>query len=568
MQYNESHLDFIQRLLAEEGIFYYFRHEEGKHSLVLTDLTQGSTPLEPNPLVEYHHASGGMIKRQFVSQFNWREVLRSNHVTQRDYCFTKPFYDQEHRSLLSTTHDGVNTPDYGRYDFHARYKEPAQGIPFTDYHLQAERADASQGRGIGNLIHFSAGVKFALNSYPIDFNNREYLLVSVSHTGTQPQVLEEASGEGATHYENSFSVIPDSTVSWRAPLWPKPVIHGSQMALVVGPENEEIYTDEYGRVKLHFPWDRYSKKDENSSCWIRVSQAWAGKNWGFMSVPRIGHEVIVDFIEGDPDQPIVIGRTYHAANPHPYPLPANKTQTGIKSRSSKGGNASNFNEIRFEDLKDQEQVYIHAEKNQDNIVEHDETTDVGHNRTENIGHDETIQIGNDRKEDVGNDETISIGNDRRENVGNNEVINIGHDQQTRIGHDQKRNIGNNRSSVIGKDDIVKIDNHKKLDVVGNQSIQTGGHLTHEVGGKSHLKAGEKISNRTTKFVLNAMDEAKFASSGATLVFDNAGITFKGKVTIKGNLSISGGGGGGAMQFLATINEGEPICEICEQMKNQ
>ena len=499
VQYNETHLGFIQRLLAEEGIFYYFRHEKGMHELVLTDFTQGSTPLKPVPTVEFHDTSGGMIKRQYISQFNWRETLRTNEVRQREYCFTVPKYDQDQTEKISTTPDGIKAPDYQKYQYHARYKHDSQGKPFTKYQVESQRADASQGGGSSNLTNFSAGRKFTLKEHTIDANNREYLLVSVSHSGTQPQALDGASGGGSTTYNNSFTVVADvATPSWRPPMLPKPVIHGSQIAHVVGPPGEEIYTDKYGRVKLYFPWDFRSTKDDKSSCWVRVSQAWAGKGWGFVSIPRIGQEVIVDYLEGDPDQPIVVGRTYHEGNMPPYSLPGNKTQTGLKSRSSKGGSAANFNEMRFEDLKGKEQVYIQAEKNQDNLVKNDETTDVWHDRTEHIGHDESITIDNDRTEVVHHDETITIDNDRTETVH--------HDEQIRI--------DNNRSKSIGVNESIDIGNNRDESVGNNESWSVGNNQNTSVGNSQSLKVGKKQSINIGKSKMETIGVSNMLSVGA------------------------------------------------------
>ncbi len=219
----------------------------------------------------------------------------------------------------------------------------------------------------------------------------------------------------------------DAAVPADARLTPKPFVQGPQTAVVVGPAGEEIYTDKYGRVKVQFHWDRDGKKDENSSCWIRVSQPWAGKSWGTIATPRIGQEVIVDFLEGDPDQPIITGRVYNAEQMPPYELPANKTQSGIKTRSSQGGAAANFNEIRFEDKKGAEQLFIHAEKNQDIEVENDETHWVGHDRKKTIDHDETTHVKHDRTETVDNNETITIhGNGPRRRQGRDD-----HDSQNR-----------------------------------------------------------------------------------------------------------------------------------------
>src|SRR5678816_2067559 len=199
---------------------------------------------------------------------------------------------------------------------------------------------------------------------------------------------------------------------------------------------DRIYTDKYGRVKVQFHWDRYGKQDQNSSCWIRVSSPWAGKAWGGISIPRIGQEVVVDFLEGDPDQPIIIGRVYNAEQMPPYALPANMTQSGVKSRSSKGGGAANFNELRFEDKKGEEQVFLHAEKNQDIEVEHDETHWVGHDRKKTIDNDETTHVKHDRTETVDNNETITIHGARTETVDKDESITIGGARTESVGKEK------------------------------------------------------------------------------------------------------------------------------------
>ena len=216
-------------------------------------------------------------------------------------------------------------------------------------------------------------------------------------------------------------------IPYRPPLTaPRPLIRGPQTAMVTGPAGEEIWTDKYGRVKVQFHWDREGKRDEKSSCWVRVSQAWAGPGFGGIHVPRIGQEVIVEFLEGDPDRPLVTGRVYNAQAMPPYGLPASATQSGIKSNSTKGGGGSN--ELRFEDKKGQEQVWLHAQKNEDIVVEND--------KTENVGHDETIGIGNDRTETVGHDETMTVANNRTRNVGVNETVTIGGNQH-RHGSDRR-----------------------------------------------------------------------------------------------------------------------------------
>ncbi|MCF6191213.1 MAG: hypothetical protein L3J51_12105 [Cocleimonas sp.] len=262
-----------------------------------------------------------------------------------------------------------------------------------------------------------------------------------------------------------------------------------------------------------------------------------------MAIPRIGQEVIVDFYEGNPDRPIITGRTYNDATKVPYPLPANKTRMTIKSKTHKG---TGYNELRFEDEKDQEEVYIHAQKDQNNVVEHDESTTVGNDRTENIG----------------NDETISIGHDRTESVGNDEIISIGHEQSNTIGNDQNNKIIRNRISHMGKDEIIKIDNHRKLDVFADQYQTTGGHHSHEVGGKSELKVGKKITHRTKVHQTSGSKKISLLGPSGTITIDSSGITLKGNVKIKGSLAITSGSPEAVGAWKAVANQGEAICWSC------
>jgi type VI secretion system secreted protein VgrG len=267
--------------------------------------------------------------------------------------------------------------------------------------------------GVSSVRHFIPGHTFDMKCVPATAPGKtfdgSYVLTSVRHQASQ--TLADSDQGSDASYENEFDCLSDTVKIRPGRVTPCPTIVGVQTAVVVGPAGEEIFVDEYGRVKVQFHWDRLGKRDENSSCWVRVSQGWAGEKWGMVTIPRIGQEVIVSFIEGNPDRPIITGRVYNGEQMPPYELPANKTQSGIKSRSSKGGSPANFNEIRFEDKKGEEEVYIHAEKNETIIVEND--------KSESVGHDESISIGNDRTEQVGHDETMSVGNNRSRTVGAN-----------------------------------------------------------------------------------------------------------------------------------------------------
>jgi type VI secretion system secreted protein VgrG len=313
--------------------------------------------------------------------------------------------------------------------------------------------------------------------------------------------------------------------------------------MVVGPAGDEIYTDKYGRVKVVFHWDRrgQEKKDENSSCWIRVSHPWAGKAWGGIAIPRIGQEVIVDFLEGDPDQPIITGRVYNAEQTVPYELPANMTQTGIKSRSSKSGTPDNFNEIRFEDKKGEEQVFIHAEKNQDIEVEKDETHWVGHDRTKTIDNDETTHVKHDRTETVDNNETITIKGNRSESVSKNETITIeknrtesvGDNETIDIGKDQSINVSGNKMLTIDKKESISVGDSRQDQVAKNEEISIGKNREVTIGENDTLQVSKKLS-------IQAGDQITLQTGSATITMKKDGtITIKGKdITIEGSGKIN------------------------------
>jgi type VI secretion system secreted protein VgrG len=276
----------------------------------------------------YNPLPGGSVKGTFINRFAVRERVRSTDLSQRDYTFKSPHFD------LETGHDAADSglsASYSLYDYPGRYKAHDVGKAFTRYRLERVRADASTGDGRTNTIHLSAGHKFTLLGHADPAQNVPWRLLSVTHRGTQPQASGAEAGEdGRTVYGAAFTVMPAAAL-YRPPRRRKPLVDGPQIATVVGPAGEEIYTDEHGRVKVQFPWDRYGTSDEHSSCWVRVSNNWSGGGWGHIAIPRIGHEVIVDFLEGDPDQPIITGRTYHAANRPPYVLPKNKTKMVIRS---------------------------------------------------------------------------------------------------------------------------------------------------------------------------------------------------------------------------------------------
>ncbi|WP_230941468.1 type VI secretion system tip protein TssI/VgrG [Burkholderia cepacia] len=471
VQAGDTDYDFIERILREEGFFYAFQHKADGHRLIHCDrlFIYGRQQGEP---VLYNPTPGGDQRQPCLRTFAYTENVRTARQVQRDYTFKSPRFPHEYpREGTDLDHQGRG---YARYDYPGRYKHEASGKAFTQDRLRGHRRDARIARVNGDDARLQPGTAFDLIGHPREDMNRGWRPVSIVHHGVQytSQAEEGADAQQGTHYRYEAVLVPDDA-EWRAEPLPRPRIDGPQPATVVGPEGEEIYTDAYGRVKVQFPWDREGKYDEHSSCWIQVAQNWAGATWGHMAIPRIGQEVIVVNLDGDPDQPLIIGRAYNRLQLPPYELPRHKTRMTIKSQTHKG---EGYNELRFEDEKDQEEIYVHAQKDQNIHVNHDETTFVGNDRSEQVEHDETIAIGNDRKETVGRDEQVTIGQDRRHDIGQDDFLSI----------------GRNHTIHTGKDRTEEVGNHRRDKTAANHTVDIGGHLKQRVAGHAELEAGQAI----------------------------------------------------------------------------
>jgi len=365
VQADETDFQYLQRLLAEEGFVYRFEHSEQNHQLILTDVIQtfgalsnGENQQEGNKAqpVLYQPKPAGDKPQPALRSFMYQEKVRTARQTQRDYTFKNPRYDQQQASIGKDM--PAQSTEYERYDYPGRYKQDAAGVPFTQTKLASLRRDAKMAIAIGDDARIEPGIAFELAGHPRKDLNTLWRPVKVQHSGKQHTSGEEeaANAQTSTSYEQTAQLIP-ATTEWKADIPAKPHLHGPEIAHVVGPEGEEIYTDEYGRVKVQFPWDRIGGFDEHSTCWIRVAQNWAGAGWGHIAIPRIGQEVIVDFLDGDPDQPIITGRTYDANHPTPYKLPALKTQQTVKSKEHKGGG---YNELLIDDTTGEIKTQLHS----------------------------------------------------------------------------------------------------------------------------------------------------------------------------------------------------------------
>ncbi|WP_368679006.1 type VI secretion system tip protein TssI/VgrG [Dickeya oryzae] len=449
VQYRESDLAFINRLAAEEGLFYFHEFEAGKHRVVFAD---DAGALTKGPELFFNLATQGLSEGAYVRRFRYAEAVSTAEVELKDYSFKTPAYGLSHKKTSNEL--AHQRESYQHFDYPGRFKQDPSGKAFTGYRLDALRAGAMTGAGESNAAELMPGGTFTLTEHPNPAFNLAWQVVAVTHSGQQPQALEEESGGEPTTLSNSFEVVK-ATTTWRAAMPYKPMVDGPQIATVVGPAGEEIYCDEFGRVKLQFPWDRYGASDDQSSCWVRVSQGWAGGQYGLIAIPRIGHEVVVSFLEGDPDQPIITGRTFHATNLSPYPLPTHRTRTTLRSKTHKG---QGFNELSFEDATDNEEIFIHAQKNMAIRVLNSKDERVDYNRTTSIGHDEELVIANNRKVTV-------EGNQDHKITGHNLTLTEGdHGIQVR---------GDLAQKVSG---VFSVDSN------GDLTLQSGNKLTLRVGG--------------------------------------------------------------------------------------
>jgi len=489
VQYRETDFNFLSRLLEQEGMYYFFEHEESKHTMVLADDPSAHKTQEGYESVPYY-APGGpdtLRERDHLQAWSYTKSVLPCSFATTDFDFETPRKPLAATETIARKHEQAQ---FEIFDYPAELSklDVDQSKLTAKIRIQELQASYMVARGRGDAVGLTPGCKFKLEKYPREDLNVEYLITDAQYT-LSSDAFEANGANVGDEFEIGITTIDAKTPFRPERRTPKPVVQGAQTAMVVGKSGEEIFTDKYGRVKVQFHWDRYGKRDENSSCWVRVAQAWAGKNWGSIHVPRIGQEVIVSFLEGDPDQPIITGRVYNGDSMPPYGLPGNATQSGIKSRSSKGGAEANFNEIRFEDKKGAEQLYIHAEKNQDVIVENDESQSIGHDRTESVGHDEKITVGNNRTESVGVDEAITIGANRKEQVGVNETINIGSNRTISVGASETASVVLQRTHSVGVNETISVGAAQEVSVGAMQAITVGANQTVNVGKNHSLSVG-------------------------------------------------------------------------------
>jgi type VI secretion system secreted protein VgrG len=464
VQYRETAFQFVSRLLEQEGIFYFFKHENGKHILVLGDAPSVHKPCPEQAKVMFERTGGPGVAREEDVIFTWRveQEFRSGKYAFTDYNFETPATRLD-TNVNSQINQGGNQR-FEIFDYPGEFETRDAGQKWADIRMEEEEAAHTVISGESVCRALVSGFKFELWGYERRDQNGNYVLTSIDHAAEEGGFYSGA-GSGESTYSNSFTAIP-AAVRFRPPrITPKHLVYGTQTAVVVGPSGEEIYCDKYGRIKVQFHWDRRGTLNQNSSCWVRVAQSWAGKGWGGMIIPRIGQEVVVAFLEGDPDCPIVVGTMYNAVQTVPYPLPDRQVVSTMRSSSSKGG--GNSNEIRLDDTKSKEQIYIHAAYNMDTLVENI--------RRETVGVDSHELIKGTQYEKTRGDRHVQVVGDLNQKVGQNASLNIGTNRQDKVGQNWAVDAGTEIHLKAGMNVVIESGTTLTLKVGGNfVNINSGG----------------------------------------------------------------------------------------------
>jgi type VI secretion system secreted protein VgrG len=493
--------------------------------MMLCDSSSGHQTAPGCDDVPFYPPSDVAIReKEHVHTWTFANEIQPGKFALSDFDFENPSADLSVTTSQDRSHK-ISALEV--FDYPGLYVDPdSEGKHLVRTRLETLQSMYGRGRGVGDVRGLHVGGLMTLSNHPRDDQNKEYLVVSAASELATNQY--ETTGEAQDTYRVDFEAL-DSKEPYRAPrVTPLPMIRGPQTATVVGPGGEEIWTDKYGRIKLQFHWDRRGKSDENSSYWVRVAQVWAGKSWGGIHVPRIGQEVIVEFLEGDPDQPIVTGAVYNAEQMPPYGLPDNATQSGLKSRSSKGGGDDNFNEIRMEDKKGSEELYTHAEKDHTNITEND--------RNENVGNDRALTVGHDKSESISNDKSITVGGSHKEEIAADKSMTVSGNHTETVGSNMVIAVAATLTETVGGNYAEAVGGAMELAVGGAYAQAIGGKKTENVGGTKDTTVGKDQSE-----TVNGKVTETYAKDHKTTVSENRGIVvdkeFGLEVKEKGNVKI-------------------------------
>ncbi|WP_321809742.1 type VI secretion system tip protein VgrG [Burkholderia sp. BCC1985] len=556
VQYNETDTAFVMRLMEFEGIYFYFRHAADSHTLVLCDAMSSHVALPGYETIPYIAQDRTAIadEEHVDGWLPAQEVSVGKHQT-ADYDYTKPRADLSSQKVDPRGHDHDS---FASFEWPGGYRDDAPGAHYSRVRLEEQQAEHERASADTDVRGAAPGYLFTLAHCPRADQNREYLIVRCRYRFQENAYASDQGAEAVVH--RTTMLVQPSSLPYRSPReTPRPRTNGPQTATVVGPPGEEIWTDQYGRVKLQFRWDRYGQSDQDSSCWVRVSSPWAGGGFGGVQIPRVGDEVVVDFLNGDPDEPIVTGRVYNGEKMPPWGLPGSATQSGLLSRSSPGGTTDHANAFRFEDKKGAEQLWMHAERNFDAETEVDHSLSVGNNHTHTVGNDETMQVKNNRQRSVGQDETVNIGKNRVAQIGVDETHGVGGNRTRTVGKNETVTIAANRDATIGgihtetvaKAKTETIGEGKTLNVgqmyqttsqdmktlvasshteeIGARTSTIANAHTHTVGGEHTVNVGaNQTTNVQHQVTVNAGDQLSLVCGMSSIVMKRDGtITIQG-----------------------------------------
>jgi type VI secretion system secreted protein VgrG len=492
VQYRETDLAFVSRLMEEEGIGYTFSHSATGHRLILQDDTMTHDDLTPASILFLPSAlSGGA--GQHIEELTFSRSIQPGKATLRDFCFKGPSEDLE----VSVSYDGAgaevdteagdNNTDLEVYDYPGEYVDRGLGEALARLRLEQLQVQRFHVQGRSTARRLCPGYRMEIAGHEREGLNRPWLLTQVRHVGTQPHPDKpDERGQPAT-YRNTFGAIP-AELTWRPPQsTPRPVIAGLQTAVVTGPAGEELHTDEFGRVKVQFHWDRHGQKDADSSCWVRVSHPSAGAGFGQLILPRVGQEVIVQFLEGDPDRPVVTGRLYNGEQTPPHPLPDGKVRSTLKSSSYPGGGG--YNEFTFDDTAGAEQIVLHGQKDGATTIGNDQSTSIGNNLSTSVGTDESHSVGGNRSVSVGGDESCSVSGNRTAAVTGKEAVTVDGGRSITVTSGESRTIDGGETESITGDHSVTVDGNQTESITGTSALSVaGGMATVSVTGTWALDA--------------------------------------------------------------------------------
>jgi type VI secretion system secreted protein VgrG len=518
VQYRESDFQFVSRLMEDEGIFYFFRHSAGKLEMVLGDSTNVHTTQLSLETMPYNSTPRLRSKGASVTHWSWSSQIRTGKLSLRDHNFQVPAQTYEKSALAQVKHPHGQIEAYDYPGGLAPYGDsPAVVDHNTRHWLEAAQALRASADGATNALRLCVGARFKLTEHEVTAQNGEYI---VHGTRTRIRVANTESGVAAdSSHDCRFTAFP-AALPFRAPrVTPRPCVQGPQTALVVGPAGEEIHVDSYGRVKVQFHWDRSGAKDDHSSCFVRVAQPAAGKGWGVVMLPRIGQEVVVDFLEGDPDQPLVTGGVYNADNLPPYPLPDHKSVSTWKSRSTPKGGTADYNELRMDDTKGSELLFLRAQKDRSDVVQENQGTD----------------IGKDEQRTVGKNRSLAVGESQDTTVGKKFALTVGEDLQIDVGKQLQVSSGEAVGITAGKDFTVDASTAYSMNAGSDVHLKAGANFNAEGGANVNLKAGANV-------VIEATTQLTLKVGGSSIVIGPDGVSVTGSPLVKIN---SGGSGGSA-----------------------